>query len=154
MVERELYLMKIHSTIEIAAVAEKIWPFLVEPEKIIKWGITLKKIRYTGEQHSGLNTTFYFEERALGRLMKLNFIVTEWIENRKVAFKMTSGNLVKGYSQTYTIEKAQSGCRFTCLEDVKMPFGILGRFAGLFRRSVSEAHLRHMLVTLKGLAEA
>jgi hypothetical protein len=146
--------MKIHSTIEIAAVAEKIWPFLVEPEKIIKWGITLKKIRFTSEQHSGLKTPFYFEERAVGRLMKLNFIVTEWVENKKVAFKMISGNFVKGYEQKYMIEAVPSGCRFTCYEDVKMPFGVIGKVAGLFRRSVSEAHLRHMLIRLKSLAEA
>ena len=145
--------MKIHRSIEIVAVAEKIWPFLVEPEKILKWCITLKTLRHTSEQCSGLRTPFYFEERAVGRLMKLNFIVTEWIVNEKVAFKMTSGNFVKGYEQRYTIVATPSGSRITCSEDVKLPYGILGKVAGLFRRSISESHLEHMLVKLKSLVE-
>jgi len=146
--------VKIHRSIEIAAVAEKIWPFLVEQEKILKWGITLKTFRHTSEQHNGVGTPFYFEERAVGRLMKLNFIVTEWIVNERVAFKMISGNFVKGYEQRYTIVASPSGNRLTCSEDVKLPYGILGKVAGLFRRSISEAHLEHMLVKLKSLVEA
>ncbi len=134
--------------------AEKIWPYLVEPEKILKWCLTVKTIRRTSEQRSGIRTPFYFEERAVGRLMKINFIVTEWIVNESVAFKMTSGNLVKGYEQRYTIVATPSGNRVTCSENVKLPWGIIGKFAGLFRRSVSEAHLKHMLVKLKSLAEA
>ncbi len=146
--------MKIHRSIEIAAKAEKIWPFLVEPERILEWCIPIKTIRHTSEQRDGIGTLFYFEERAIGRLMKLNFIVTEWIVNERVAFKMTSGNVVKGYEQRYTIVASSSGSRLTCAEDIKLPYGILGKIAGLFRRSISEAHLEHMLAKLKNVVEA
>jgi hypothetical protein len=146
--------VKIHRSIEIKVAAEKIWPFLVDPEQIVKWCRTVKKIRRTSDKTSGLDTSFYFEERVVGRLMKLNMIITEWNTNKSVAFKMTSGNFVKGYEQRYTIEATTSGNRFTCFEDVKIPFGILGRVAGLLRRSRSESHLDHMLIALKGLAEA
>jgi len=146
--------MKIRRSIEIAAVSEKIWPYLVEPEKILEWCMTLKTFRRTSEQRSGMRTPFYFEERAVGRLMKINFVVTEWIVNESVAFKMTSGNLVKGYEQRYTIVATPSGSRVTCSEDVKLPWGILGKVGGLLRHSVSDAHLKHMLVKLKSLAEA
>jgi len=100
--------MKLRRSIIIKATGEKIWPFLVEPEKIIKWCTPINIIRLTSQQSSGLRTTFYFEERAVGRLMKLHFIVTEWVLNRSVAFKMTSGNVVKGYEQRYTIEDIPS----------------------------------------------
>ncbi len=33
--------MKVQRSIEIAATPEKIWSFLVEPEKILRWCITL-----------------------------------------------------------------------------------------------------------------
>ncbi len=69
--------MKIQRSIAVAAAAEKIWPFLVEPERIPKWCITIRKLRHTSGQRSGLRTPFYSEERAVGRLMKLNFVVTE-----------------------------------------------------------------------------
>jgi hypothetical protein len=146
--------MKIHRTIEIAAPGKRIWPFLVEPVKILKWCYPAKKFDRTSEQDAGLGTTFYFEERAAGRLMKLNFIVTEWAVNESVAFKMTSGNFVKGYEQRYLIETTPTGSRCTCYEDVSLPYGILGQFALLFRRRFSEGLLDVMLGKLKILAEA
>jgi len=146
--------MKLQKSIEIAAAAEKIWPLLVEPEGIKQWCGPAQRIFYTSEQHGGLGTSFYFEERAVGRLMKLHFVVTEWVVNRSVAYKMTSGNLVKGYEQRYTLEPIPTGIRVTCFENVILPFGILGKFIELFRRPVSEAHLEGMLVNLKSLAEA
>ena len=146
--------MKIQKSIEIAAVAEKIWPFLVEPANIMKWCRTVQRIRHTSEQRSGLRTPFYFEEKAVGRLMKLHFVVSEWVVNRSVAFKMTSGNLVKGYEQRYTLEPTLTGSRVTCIEDVTLPFGILGKFVELFRKPISEAHLERMLIKLKSLGEA
>lgn len=90
----------------------------------------------------------------MGTLMKLYFIVTEWEVNRRVAYKMTSGNLVKGYEQRYTLEPIPTGIRVTVLENVILPGGIMGKFFELFRRPVSEAHLKGMLVNLKSLAEA
>jgi hypothetical protein len=146
--------MKIHRSIEIAASGKQIWPFLVEPKKILKWCSPAKKFDRTSDQNGGLGTTFYFEEQAVWRLMKLHFIVTEWVVNERVAFKMTAGNFVREYEQRYLIETIPSGSRCTCYEDVKLPYGILGRFALLFRRHFSEGLLDAMLGKLKILAEA
>ena len=146
--------MKIHRSIEIAASSKQIWPFLVEPEKILKWCSPAKKFDLTGDQNSGLGTSFYFEERAIGRLMKLHFVVTEWVVNERVAFKMTKGNFVQGYEQRYTIETTRSGSRCTCFEDVKLPYGIFGHIILLFRRHFSEGLLNAMLARFKILAEA
>ena len=114
--------MKVQKSIEIAAPPDKIWPFLIEPEKILKWCITFLKFEYTGEQRSGLGTTFYLEEKAGGPLMKLNFRITEWVENERVAFSMISGNFVKGYEQSWAVEATPSGSRFTFMEEVKLPY--------------------------------
>ncbi len=84
----------------------------------------------------------------------MEFVVTEWVTNESVAFKMTSGNIVKGYEQRYTIRHIPSGSHFTCFEDVKLPYGILGKAAGFFRRFTSEGRLETMLGKLKVLAEA
>jgi hypothetical protein len=145
--------MKIHKSIKIAAPSMKIWPLLIEPLNILKW-CPVETIRHTSEQHSGLNTPFYFEEKVVGRLLMMDFIVTEWVVNERVAFKMTSGNIVKGYEQRYTIQSVPSGSQFSCFEDVKLPYGILGKVVGLFRRFTSEARLETMLGKIKLLAEA
>jgi uncharacterized protein YndB with AHSA1/START domain len=101
--------MKAERSIEIETLPERVWPFLVEPEKILKWCITFKKFEYTGEQRSGVGTPFYVEEKAGGPLMKLNFTVTEWVENERLAFKMTSGSFVKHYEQRWMVGAAPSG---------------------------------------------
>jgi hypothetical protein len=145
--------MQIHKSINIAAPAIKIWPFLVEPRNILKW-CPVETIRHTGDQHTGLNTPFYFEERVIGRLLMMHFVVTEWVLNERISFVMTSGNIVKGYEQRYTIRDIPSGSRFTCFEDVKLPYGILGQAAGLLRRFTSEGRLVRMLGKLKVLAES
>ena len=145
--------MKVQKSIEIAAPPEKVWPFLVEAEKILKWCITFRKFEYTGEQRSGVGTALYVEEKASGPLMKLNFVVKEWEQNKKLAFNMTSGNFVKGYEQTWTVDTTPPGSRFTFMEQVKLPYGAIGKGMGLFARRSSEATVSKMLAKLKSLVE-
>ena len=146
--------MKFQKSIDIASAAEKIWPFLVEPANVLKWCGNVERILHTSEQNSGLGGTFYFEEKAAGRLLKLHFVVTEWEVNRCFGFKMTSGNFVKGYEQKYTLEPHPFGTRLTCFEHVVLPLGIMGKAAGVFRKPISEARVQRMLTNLKGLGEA
>ena len=145
--------MKIQKSIEISVPPEKIWPFLVEPDKVLKWFLTFKKIEYTSDKHSGTGTTFYVEEKATGPLMKLNFMVTEWVENEKIAFKMTSGTGVKEYKQIWNLKPTKSGSTFIFFEEVVLPLGIIGKLVGTFIKKGSEAHVEKMLNELKYLAE-
>jgi hypothetical protein len=146
-------IMKIQRSISIDATAERIWPLLVEPENIMKWCSFAKKVSYTSERVRGLGTTFYFEERAVGRLMKLHFVVDEWTFKESVSFKMTSGNFVKGYQQRYTLEPSSKGIHLTIFENVKLPWGILGKLVGIFRKPRSNSHLEDMLIQLKKACE-
>jgi hypothetical protein len=145
--------LKIQRCITINAPANKIWLLLVVPESIMKWALVVKTIRCTSEQKCGIGTAFYFEERAAGRLMKLNFVVGEWVVNKSVAYKMTSGNFVKAYQQRYTLEPSKGGFIVTIHEDVKLPWGIFGRLAGLLRKPRSNGHLDRMLAQLKRVSE-
>lgn len=145
--------MRVQRSIEIAAPPEKIWPFLVEPEKILKWYIPLQKFEYTSEQRGGVGTPFYVEEKAAGRLMKLNFAVTEWVENEKLAFSMTSGNFAKGVEHRWIVEATPSGSRFTFMIQIELPYGIIGKILGLFAQRSEESTIREMLVKLKSLVE-
>ena len=146
--------MRVERSIEIAASAEKIWPFLVEPEKILKWCITFKKFEYTGEKSSSVGTTFYLEEKAGPMpLMKLNFALTEWVENERLAFRKTSGSGVKEYEQSWTVKATPSGSRFTFMEDVELPFSIIGKLIGVVGQLSSAATIKKMLTILKNLVE-
>jgi uncharacterized protein YndB with AHSA1/START domain len=146
--------MKVQRSIEIAAPPEKIWPFLTEPEKIMKWFNLLRKFEYTGDKRSGPGTTFYYEEKSSGQLMKLNYMVTEWVDNKKLAFKVTSGSLKKD-DQIWSIDTTPSGSRFTMYEELEMPMGILGKLIGaLFGEMMIGKGMEKILANLKKLAEA
>jgi uncharacterized protein YndB with AHSA1/START domain len=146
--------MKIQRSIEIAAPPEKVWPFLIEPEKIMKWFNLLQKFEYTGDKRSGVGTTFYYEEKSGGQLMKLNYVVTEWVENQKLAFNVTSGSLKKD-DQVWSIDAIAPGSRFTMFEDVEMPFGVIGKIIGaLFAGRMIGKNLEAIEANLKRLVEA
>jgi hypothetical protein len=66
---------------------------------------------------------------------------------------MTSGNFVKGYDQSWTVETTSSGSRFTFMEEVNLPYGIIGKILGSFGRHGSEATVEKMLLKLKNLTE-
>ncbi len=146
--------MKIDRSIEIEAPPEKIWPFLVEPEKILKWFNLLQKFEYTGDKRGGVGTTFYYEEKSCGQLLKLHYVVTEWVENKKLAFGVTSGSLKKD-DQVWSIEATPSDSRFTMFEDLEMPMGIIGKIIGaLICPMIIVTNMGKILANLKSLAEA
>jgi hypothetical protein len=148
--------VKVQRSIEIKATPEKIWPFLVEPEKILKWFNLLQKFEYTGEKKSGVGTTFYYEEKSGGQLMKMNYKVTEWVVNKKIAFVVTSGSLKKD-DQIWSIDPIPMprGSRFTMYEDLEMPMGIFGKVIGaLFGEMMIGKNMEKILANLKRLAEA
>ena len=76
------------------------------------------------------------------------------MKNERIAFSMTSGYGVKDYEQGWTIKATPSGSRFTFMEDIELPFGIIGKLIGLVGQNTSKATVGKMLVILKSLAEA
>jgi len=127
---------------------------LIEPEKIMKWFNLLQKFEYTGEKRSGVGTTFYYEEKSGGQLMKLNYKIIEWIENKKLAFGVTSGSLKKD-DQVWSIEAIPSGSKFTMFEDLEMPMGIVGKIIGAtVGGNMIGGNMEKILANLKRMAEA
>jgi uncharacterized protein YndB with AHSA1/START domain len=145
--------MIIQRSIEIAAAPEKVWPWLIEPEKIMKWFTLLQKFEYTGDKRSGAGATFYYEEKSGGQLLKLHYIVTEWSENKKLAFSVTSGSLKKD-DQVWSIEATPGGSRFTMYEDLEMPMGVIGKIIGaLLGEMMIGKNIEKILANLKRAVE-
>ena len=82
--------MRVIGYVDIASPPEKVWPFLVEPDKTTKWFTNLKVFEYTSEQ-KGVGTTFHWEEESGGRIYKLDFVTTEWEENHVFGYEMSKG---------------------------------------------------------------
>ena len=69
--------MKVQKSIEVAAPPEKIWPFFIQPDKVLQWCHTFLKFEYTGDQRSGVGTPLYIEENAGTGLTKIQFEITQ-----------------------------------------------------------------------------
>jgi uncharacterized protein YndB with AHSA1/START domain len=151
---KEVAGMQVRRSVEIAAPPERIWPFLVEPDNVLKWYPTLRTFQYEDAGQPGTGARVYAEEKASGMLMKLHFVITDWVENRTVSLHMVSGTGVKGYDQSWSVEPLPSGSRFTFEEHVELPYGPLGSLIGKVQQRSSEAHVTEMLAELKVLAEA
>lgn len=146
--------MRIERSIETTAVPQRVWPLLVEPEAILKWFTLLESFEYTSEQRTGVGATFHYEERSGGRLMKLDYRVTEWLENERFAFTLVSGPLQKD-DQVWRIDAIPGGSRVTLEEEIELSGGVFGRI--LLALSVGRMigrHLQEMLENLKKTAEA
>jgi len=144
--------MKLQRSVEIAAPPEKIWPYLVEPEKIIKWFTFLKKFEYTSKRCGGVGTTFYYEEKSGPMLMKLHYKVTEWLENKRFAFKLSSGS-VKKDDQVWMLEATPAGSRFTMTEEIEMPWGIIGKALDKMLAGMMGKNLEKIIGNLKNVVE-
>jgi len=145
--------VKLQKSIDIAAPPEKIWPYLVEPEKIMKWFTLLRKFEYTDKRCGGMGTTFYYEEKMGPLLTKLHYKITEWVENEKLTFILTSG-LPKKDDQIWTLEAIPSGSRFTFIEDFEIPWGIIGRLLDKLLVGNIGKGIEEILGNLKKVIEA
>ena len=146
--------MHVRQSVEIATPPERIWPLLVEPDNVLKWYPTLRRFDYEDAGQRGPGARVYAEEKASGMLMKLHFVITDWVEDRMVSLHMVSGTGVKGYDQSWRVEPVPTGSRFTFEEHVELPYGVLGTLLGRVGQRSSEGHVREMLAKLKVLAEA
>ncbi len=145
--------MKVEKSIEILVAPEKIWPFLVDPEKILMWFDSFKKCEYVSEQQTGAGTAYYVEEKVPGPLRKINFKAIVWNENESLTLEMTSGKNVNSYKIRWNLKGTKSGTLFHFVEEIGMPFGVIGKILGVLGQSTADKMVEDMLMKLKNLSE-
>ena len=146
--------MKVDKSIQILATPENIWPFLVQPEKLIMWFDSFIKCEYSSEKKSGIGTAYYVEEKVPGPLRRINFEAVDWDENERLTLKMSSGKNVSSYEIRWNLNEVKSGTTFHFVEDVGMPFGVIGKVLGKVGQKTADKMVDGMLTKLKKLSEA
>ena len=146
--------MRVQKSIDIAASPEKIWPYLIEPEKILAWFTSLQSFEYTGEKREGVGTRFYWVEKAHGSPIRLNFAITERVENERLAFSNTSGNTASSYGLGWAVASTPRGSRFTFDEELELPFGLVSKIFGWLAGCREKYDMGKRLGKLKRLVEA
>jgi len=127
---------------------------LTDPAKIPLWFDTFRKCQYAGEQRSGVGTRYYVEEKVPGPLRKIYFEAAVWDENAVLNLRMTSGENVSSYEIHWKLAAHGTGTTFHFVENIGMPFGILGRLLGVLGQRTAEKMVETMLRRLKTLCEA
>jgi uncharacterized protein YndB with AHSA1/START domain len=145
--------MQMTMSVDIDAPPEKVWPFLVEPDKAMQWYTMLKKFEYTSDE-TGLDSTFYWEEEVRGKIYSNHFRTTEWVEHRVFAFEMTEGNFFKSYTERWEIVPTSTGCKFSFNDSLEFPYGLWGKVMGFFGERMAKKSSEMILQNMKRLAEA
>ena len=145
--------MKVQRSIDIESTPEKVWPFLVEPDKIMKWCFTLSNFEYKIQNNEGVGAEFKYIEKGKTRNITVECIVTKWIENKRISFKMTKGTGLKQYDESWIIDEIPSGIRFRFIQNSELPYGIIGKLMVPISRKRAEATVHKMLLKLKSGVE-
>lgn len=145
--------MRVQKKIVISALPELIWPFLVDPEKILQWCFTLESFQYTSGQKGSKDATFRYVEKGEVHRLEVNCVITEWIEHRRISFQMTEGSHFKGYIERWEIAPAGEGSTFNFDQEIKMPYGIIGDLIGIYRAKRAAKVVEEMLAKLKESVE-
>jgi hypothetical protein len=67
---------------------------------------------------------------------------------------MISGSSLKSYEQSWSLETTTSGSRVSFMEDIELPYGIIGMLLGFILEGMSASTVDKMLAKLKSLVEA
>ena len=102
---------------------QEVFAFLADGENHIQWRSGLVEWKMTSEGPVGVGSTSSEVLQFLGRRMETSYELTEFEQDRKLAFKTTSGPIPMDGS--YTLESAGSGTKLT--------FRIQGESGGFFR---------------------
>jgi hypothetical protein len=147
-------IMDIKKSIEINATPEKVWPFLVKPDQILKWCYSFEKCEYAGEQQSGIGTHYFIEENLGLGVTKMRYEVTDWKENQSLTMRIIPGKFVKADDLLWSVESTPTGSRYIYIESFSFGMGLIGRLISYLLVKMSASTIDKMLAKLKRVVEA
>ncbi len=121
---------RIERSIEINATADKIWP-MVFWDKVPQWFSGIKRGEYTSKFKDRVGATAHVEGVAGGVKAEWDAETTEWVENKKYAWRTTSGTFTGVGSMT--LAPTNSGVKTTFVMDYDLPYSILGKIIDRLR---------------------
>lgn len=108
---------ELNESVWINAKPEDVWPFLVEPEKLLQWLTEMQTFEWTEEGPLGTGSRYYVMKKVRGQVRRYDSEVTQWNKNR--VFGFTSETL--GFSRVegeWEVAPEGAGCRFTMREKI------------------------------------
>lgn len=141
----------IERSIEISASPQTVWSIVEDPILLPKVfpNVISVKTDPPGMAHVGQKNTLLVHVG--GRRSEATFETTEVVPNEKLAFKQTSGRLLKNYVGTTTLSPLRKGTKATVRVDYEVAAGFLGRI--LSAAVVTRTVRNNVLASIKNVKE-
>jgi hypothetical protein len=141
----------IDGSIHLQANPEKVWPFLVEPEKLLQWLTEMHRFEWLDQGPIGVGSHYYVDKEIRGQVRRCGSVVTRWEENHCFGYVSEA----PGFSRlegTWTIVPEQEGCCFRLEEQIQVQdvSPIIDR---LFIHRISSRAARAFLAQLRQVVE-
>lgn len=141
---------KINESVWLNAKPEEVWPYIVEPDKKLRWLTEIHEQEWLDEGPVGVGTRFYVQKEIRGQVRRYDCAIERLEENRLFAFKCEA----PGFSHLqaeWTLAPEGEGCRFTMQEEINTQANRL--VDKLFVQPSARRAVRGFLAQLKSLVE-
>ena len=110
----------VKEAVTLNATPDKVWLFVIEPEKMVQWRTDIKKFEMIDERHPEVGKRFSIEKEIQGKVQRFDCTIAQLEENRRFAFEAEAAGFAK-VSAVYEIIPEGDGCRFIINETVDVP---------------------------------
>jgi uncharacterized membrane protein len=143
---------KIEKSVRINAPSEKVFALLTDREEAPKWNKLIKEARVTSKEPTGVGSTVHYAGEAGGARGEWDIETTEWVKNKKYAWRTTSGDVAM--LTTWTLKEADGTTELTYEIRYELPYSILGKIIDKLKASKDiENGMTAALQNLKQLSE-
>jgi hypothetical protein len=145
---------RIRVTVDIAATPTQVWDAVERLEDHVEWMLDAVAIRFEGEQHRGVGTSFLCDTKVGPIKLVDHMEITEWVAGSIMGVRHVG--LVTGTGQfTLTPIDLDRRTRFAWDESLVFPWWLGGRIGSVISgRLILRAMWKRNLRNLKALIEA
>ena len=121
---------RIEKSIEINTPPEKAWPKF-KWDTLPEWQPEFKTIEWTSKDKDKVGSTLHLTGELAGTKTEFDLELTEMIENEKMAYRTTRGNLTA--AGFVTLQPTKAGTKVTMMIDYELPYSVLGKLIDKLR---------------------
>ena len=140
---------KIEKSVKINAPPERVFALLTDRKEAPKWNKLIKEAIVTSKEPTGVGSTVHYVGEAGGARGEWDIETTEWVKDKKYAWRTTSGDVAM--LTIWTLREANGTTELTYEIRYELPYSILGKI--IDRLKASRDIENGMITALKSLKQ-
>ena len=142
---------RIEKSIEISAPLNQVFS-LINWDRVPEYYESIKKVEWTSKPKMAVGATVHVLSEIAGAKGEWDAEITEYIENEKVSWRTTGGNMTIIY--TATIVPVKAGTKLTTAFEYGLPYSVFGKLIDKLRvHKAMEKESEKALQKMKEIAE-